>query len=325
MSYRDIKTKKIFPGWGERFLSERVEESKNLIAKIATESDHPLLVQFSGGNDSMVMLDLVRQVTDKFLCCYMATGLEFKGVIQFVRDIAKKMGADLLVSNPSMHKGNIFKRIEQFQNFPGLVATWCCRDLKLRPQKKLLEKNFGKKAKLYKLEGVRLSESIRRRSIYKEYTGSMIRPDSEYTAGFEVFPIVNWTDADVTNYIEWKGLPVTKHYREFGVSGCSWCPFYEADIYRRILKKMPNHYDRFIEWEERLGMPCVSNFIYMGDLKKGALTGEPVRSRPPAERTKNKKPCTMIFEGKEVKTCDVYGHFYLDSKCYRCGEKETTQ
>ena len=311
------------------FLSQRLEESQAVVREVAQKTNYPLVIQFSGGRDSMALLGLVREITNHFICFYMATGLEFKGVIRFVKETCERLGVKLLISTPGMHKGNIFKRIEQFKKFPGIWgwgkgsgganSLWCCRDLKLRPQVKLLRKTFGN-GPFYKLEGIRLSESTRRKYIYKEYTGYPVRPDREHKGSFECFPIINWTNEDVLNYLEMEGLPTMGLYDEFGVSGCSWCPFYSVEIYKRVLAKLPNHYDRFIEYEEKLGMPSVTGRIYLGDIKSQVLGGVPIPD--PGDDAPAKSPCMMMFQGRMVKSCDVYGHLFLgDGKfCYRCGK-----
>jgi len=308
------------PGVDELFLTERIAESIAVIKEIASKSEKPLVLQFSGGKDSMCLLALVRDAgVENYVASFMATGLEFKGIIPFVKETCQKYGVRLLISNPSMHKGNIFKRVKQFKTFPGLIATWCCRDLKLRPQKKMLIKEFGK-GTFYKLEGIRLHESTRRRSIYAEYTGTPYREDGEFRGSYEVFPIVNWTDRDVLNYLNLKGLPTSGLYKEFGVSGCSWCPFYQPDIYRRILKKMPNHFDRFIELENELNLPSVSGYFFLRDLKKEVLSG--VLAEPVEPISEAKRPCMMTFNGELVPTCSVYGHTYVSGVCFRCEDPE---
>ncbi len=301
-----------------KFLSERVSESVTLIRTINAVSRKPLILQFSGGRDSMCLLGLARDAgVTNYVVAYMATGLEFKGVVQFVKETCKKMGVPLIISNPSMHKGNIFKRIEQFQQFPGLIATWCCRDLKLRPQKKLLEKLYGR-GTFYKLEGIRRWESIRRKFIYKDAAQVGVREDGEQKGSFEVFPILNWTDDDVTNYLELKGLPTSSLYRKFGVSGCSFCPFFQTDIYYEVLKQLPGHYDRFIAMEEKLGQPSVIGHIYLGDIKKAVLEGRPCPRS--SDGQVDKPPCMVMYKGNLVPTCSVYGHLFIDGKCYRCDE-----
>lgn len=265
------------PGVDEYFLSQRLEESRRVVKEIAGKSEMPLIIQFSGGKDSMAMLGLVQEVTDNFVCCFMSTGIEFDNVLPFVKETCQKLGVRLLISTPEMHKGDIFKRVRQFRTWPGIRATWCSRDLKLRPEKKMLIKEFGK-GTFYKLEGIRLHESTRRRYIYAEYTGTPYREDREFKGSYEVFPIINWADRDVLNYLRNKGLPTSGLYNEFGVSGCYWCPFYQPDIYRRIMRKMPNLYDRFIELENELNLPSVSGYFFLRDLKVEVLSG--VRAEP---------------------------------------------
>lgn len=320
------------PEWQERFLDDLIIESQRVVKEIAEKSEKPLILQFSGGRDSMALLGIVREVTDHFICCYMATGTELPGVVTFVRQFCKELGVQLLVSNPGMHKGNIFKRIEQFKSFPNLGSfegggqrLWCCRDLKLRPQKKMLIATFGK-GTFYRLEGIRRFESDRRKVIYADYTESFMRPDDELANSYEVFPILNWRNDDVERFIEMKHLPTLKQqYRDYGVSGCSWCPFYGPDIYARVITEKPNWYDRWIAWEEKLNIPSVHGGVFLRDIKKAVLEGLPL---PESKVKELKKPCIMDFEGKKQLTCDIYGHFYVDTRpgeprsCFRCGQCE---
>lgn len=315
-------------GWNVTFLQDKIDEATRVIKDCAAKSEKPLIIQFSGGNDSMALLQLVCDAgVTNFACGYMATGTELPGVVTFVREFCRSKGIPVLVSNPGMHKGNIFKRIEQFQSFPNLgrfegggKRLWCCRDLKLRPQKKLINKTYGK-GTYYRLEGVRRFESIRRQNIYRQYAETFLRPDDEFKGSFEVFPILNWSDDDVTKYIEMKKLPVLKLYKDFGVSGCSWCPFYDADIYMTVLEKMPdwNVYTRIIEMETKLNTPSVMGGVFLRDLKVKVLKGDFVR---PPKPTVRKNPCMIRIGGKIVPTCEIYGHFFLNGRCSRCDEPE---
>lgn len=319
-------SKQLDLGWNDLFLVKLIEESKGVITDCAQKSEKPLIIQFSGGRDSVVMLDLVRQVTDHFCCAYMATGTELPGVVTFVRQFCKEQGIQLLVSNPAMHKGNIFKRIDQFKSFPNLGTfegggkrLWCCRDLKLRPQKKLLTATFGK-GTFYRLEGIRRFESDRRKVIYRDYATTFMRPDDELKGSYEVYPILNWNNDDVLRYISRRQLStLSNQYREFGVSGCSWCPFYGPDIYARVLVKFPNWYDRFIAKEIGLNLPSVQGGVFLRDIKAAVLAGTPI---PESNKEKSRPPCTIKFDGKLVPTCAVYGHLWLGGVCYRCGIKQ---
>jgi 3'-phosphoadenosine 5'-phosphosulfate sulfotransferase (PAPS reductase)/FAD synthetase len=316
----------MFPGWQDYFLERELEWSRKVVRKAneATKAaGKPLIIQFSGGRDSMAVLALVREVTDNFYCAYMCTGTEFPGFVKFVRDICSKLGVKLLISVPNMHKGNIYQRIERFQSFPNLgrfegggKRLWCCRDLKLRPEKKLLYHEFGR-GTFFRLEGIRRFESARRQVIYKPYAENPFRPDDELKGSFEVYPILNWTDEDVLRYLEMTGMPTTGLYKEFGVSGCSWCPFYGPDIYLQVLATYPTHYDQFIELEEKLKIPSVQGGVWLKDLKRQVTEGIPAFI---PKLAKLKAPCTIVWEGKRVPTCDIYGHSYVDGECLRCGD-----
>lgn len=260
------------PGFDEFFLAQRLPESRQVIADVAAMSEKPLIIQFSGGRDSMSILGLVLEVTDNFVCCYMSSGMEFDDVIPFVEETCRQLEVPLLISYPNMYKGDIFERIKKFRSFPGMRTTWCSRDLKLRAQKKMLSRLFGK-GTFYKIEGIRMFESVRRQVIYRPHAEYPVREDGEFKGSYEVFPIVRWTSGDVLKYLEMQGLPTTGLYKEFGVSGCYWCPFYQPDIYRRILRKHPDMYNRFIYWEEKLGMPSVAGYYYLRDLKREVLEG----------------------------------------------------
>lgn len=312
-------------GWDDKFLEELIQESMVVISDCAGKSEKPLIVQFSGGRDSMVLLDLVHQATNHFACGYMATGMELPGVVKFVRQFCNERGFKLLVSHPGLHKGNVFKRIREFRGFPNLGTfegggkrLWCCRDLKLRPQKKLLHTVFGK-GTFYRLEGIRRFESDRRKVIYRDYATTFMRRDDELQGSFEVYPILNWGGKDILRYIKMHNLPTLNLYRDFGVSGCSWCPFYGPDIYARVIQAMPNWYDRFIAMEQELNIPSVQGGIFLGEIKVAVLEGKPL---PESSKEKMRSPCTIELGGKLVPTCSVYGHLWIDAACYRCGIKQ---
>lgn len=300
-------------------------EAKKVLMHIAARSKLPLIVQFSGGRDSMCLFGLVRELGIRnFVCGYMATGTELPGVVNFVRDFCKDLGVTLLVSHPGMHKGHIIKRIKQFRSFPNLgefsgggKRLWCCRDLKLRPQKKLLIKTFGK-GEFFRLEGVRRFESDRRKVIYRGYAETFMRPDDELSGSWEVYPILNFTDQDVLDYIASRNLPtLTNQYKDYGVSGCAWCPFYGTSVYSKVIAKFPNWYDRFIEMENELNQPSVHGKIFLRDIKRAVLDGTPIPQADKRDAVK-KQPCTMEYEGRMVKTCEIYGHTYIDGRCFRC-------
>lgn len=259
----EIKQAKL-PTMDKFFLKQRLEESRRIVREAIKLSEEHLIIQFSGGRDSMAMVSLVKEVTDNFVCSYMESGIEFPEAVEFAKRSARELGVALLISTPADHYGGFFERLAKFQRWPTVRGAWCSRDLKIRPQKKMLQRLYGK-GRLYKLVGVRRYESTRRRGIY-EY-GVFARPDNQVGGDSNIYPILHWTDGDVVNYLDMMGLPTSGLYKKYGVSGCYWCPFYQVEIYLRILSDQPNLYDQFIEWEERLQAPSVIGNVYLRDLK----------------------------------------------------------
>lgn len=250
---------------GRYVLDVKIEQSISIIQDVLKRSKNiPLFVMFSGGKDSLLLLDLVQRTTDNFLCCYMSTGIEFPEVLESNIKYCENLGLELCVSFPKDHKGNFFDRIKKFKRFPNIKATWCSRDLKIRPLNKILRKRFGKYSKFYKLNGVRMYESTRRTAMHKNTPKKVFMiPDYDVQHAFMVFPILMWTTEERNQYLKLRELrpPTRALYKKYSISGCYWCPFYQPSIYEQILKDFPNLYDEFIEWELKLDMPSVQGHV----------------------------------------------------------------
>jgi len=256
-----------FPSISSQFLSARVEESKAIIANALSKTSDPLVIQFSGGRDSLTMLQLVREVADRFICSYMVSGIDFPESVAFATDMAKNLGVPLYLSHPSDHLGGFFERLERLRCWPTVRKIWCQRDLKVRPQHKMLHKLLGNQP-IYKLVAVRKWESSRRRVLYS--LDRVIVSDNNTGRDFLVYPIINWTNDDILNYLESRNLPSSGLYKKYGVSGCYWCPFYQPSIYKRILAGEPHFLEPFIQAEERYG-PSVSGHRYLRDLRNEVM------------------------------------------------------
>jgi len=256
---------------GESVLDYRIQESVQIIEKAVHQSALvPLIVNFSGGKDSSVLLDLTQKVTDRFICCFTISGIEFPEVIEYAEESCKRFRRKLIMSTPNLYKGGFFERLEYFGYFPTVRKRWCSRDLKFRPQKRLLTKLYGK-GRFFKLNGVRRFESTRRKAMHiKTPRKGFMIPDYDVPHDIMVFPILNWTSENVREYLRQNRIHIPENplYKRSGVSGCYWCPFYQPSIYEQIISQNPTMYDRFIEWEEKLDFPSVNGFQWLRDIKE---------------------------------------------------------
>lgn len=247
---------------------ELIDNSLAIIQKaniLATEAGTPLFINFSGGKDSSVLILLAEQLGIKTELIYMISRLELPGTIDFVKEQAGKFNLPLHLIDPvDDYMGDFPYWVRRFNYFPGRQYTYCSSRLKLRPARRYLKKIYGRKH-IYKMNGVRKSESSRRQKIYA--TKPAIYPDYEASGHFLVEPIRDWKGADVVEYLEENNFEVQKLYGEVGVSGCAYCPFYQEEIYQRILNIYPDIYDEIIALEDEIGKPSVNGGKFLHQIK----------------------------------------------------------
>ena len=99
---------------------------------IKLSEPNPLIVNFSGGKDSLVVLHLIRRLTDNFICIFCKSSLDFPQVIEAVETTAKDLDVELHFSTPDLYKGDFWKLLKIREKFPTINYRWCSRDLKNR-------------------------------------------------------------------------------------------------------------------------------------------------------------------------------------------------
>jgi 3'-phosphoadenosine 5'-phosphosulfate sulfotransferase (PAPS reductase)/FAD synthetase len=247
---------------------EKLDKSLEIIQEASDRADEagtPLFINFSGGKDSSCLILLAEQLNIKTELIYMISRLELPGTIDFVKEQATRFNLPLHMIDPVKdYMGDFPYWVRRFNYFPGRQYTYCSSRLKLRPARKYLRKIYGRKH-VYKMNGVRKSESSRRQKIYA--TKPVIRPDYEASGHFLVEPIRDWTGQEVVDFLAENNFEVQKLYDDVGVSGCAYCPFYQVSIYQRILNLYPNIYDEIIEVEDEIGKPSVTGGVFLHQLR----------------------------------------------------------
>ena len=246
----------------------------------------PLIVNFSGGKDSLVCLMLALEASDNVECLFMDSGQELPNTLAYVEKQCKRFAVPLNVSHPCrdrvQHKrGGVPEHtcllpdyIRHWGYFPTSVYRYCSCWLKHRPGRIFCRKKWGF-AELYKIVGIRLDESGVRGWRYgsdeacKKFGGREIRPDSEHSGSFMVMPILDWTKKDVQAFLENKKIELHEGYKLFGMSGCKWCPVAKPGSVQRIARVYPGIYDELVKVEEEIKKPAwFHKKIWLRDLIK---------------------------------------------------------
>ena len=218
-------------------LQKKIDRSIRLLrsihpAQLPDGTEQPIEIAYSGGKDSDVILQLAKEAGINYRAIYKNTTIDPPGTVKHARD----MGAEVLMPRDGM---TFFKLIEQ-NGFPNRFMRFCCKFLK---EYKVLDKA---------VMGVRKAESRKRNERYQEPTECRFYGSKKEHVE-AIYPILEWTDEDVRDFILDRGIRCAPVYYDeqgdFHVErrlGCMCCPL--ASKKKRIeqFKQRPNMVKAYI-------------------------------------------------------------------------------
>lgn len=214
---------------------KKVARSIRLLQAIPMDDD-PVEVSYSGGKDSDVILELAKMAGINFRAIYKNTTIDPPGTIKHCKD----KGVEILQPKES------FFRLVERKGIPTRRARFCCSELK---EYKVLDRA---------VQGIRRSESIKRRDRYKEPEICRVYGKGEKVKVY--LPILDWTDEDVARFVKEREIECHPlYYDEQGNFhperrlGCIGCPMKsdngKADYkrYPKMLKRLVLAAKKFLE------------------------------------------------------------------------------
>ena len=199
---------------------------------------------FSGGKDSVALLQVARLAGVKFKAVHNVTGIDAPSTIRFIRYWFPEVVFE--------HAKENYLELVQKKGLPRMNMRFCCERLKER---------IG--AGNVVLTGVRHDESAKRAaysqveiwSRRKEHEGkdkardidAIIQNEHQCIKGKDrimVYPLLDWTEEDVWDIIDEFDLPVNPCYRLFGRVGCMYCPYASPAQVERYEQMYPKYKER---------------------------------------------------------------------------------
>ena len=217
-------------------LESKIEHSIKILKfaeNFAKEQNYRLILAYSGGKDSDVLLDLAKKTGIEFETVFKNTTVENIITCNYIR----KKGDDIVWENP---KRNFYQICMHKKGLPSIFRRFCCNELK--------EKKIKKSVTLF---GIRKCESVKRAKYWDEFSNKkeLKLPFNHFEKLFEekcksksVYfnPIFNFTDIDIWNYIKENNLEINPIYANQSRCGCWLCPFAPLSQKMKIIRKNPS-------------------------------------------------------------------------------------
>jgi phosphoadenosine phosphosulfate reductase len=223
-------------------------KAEHELKDVFAERDLPITVSFSGGKDSLVVLDLVSSMTKDFASIFIDTGLEHPRTRDYVKKTAHERNLRLVTASAA----DAF-----YENFPAFGPPakdfrWCCKVCKLAPVSKVIEEMFP--------NGTITVEGNRRLESFSRARAELVEENPFVPGQTIVNPIRDWTGLDVWLYIIMRDLDYNPLYDEdIERVGCWMCPSSLASECAEISRMSPElaraWETRLTSWAEENGLP----------------------------------------------------------------------
>lgn len=201
-------------------LKQLETESIHIIREVAAEFANPVML-YSIGKDSAVMLHLARKAflpgKPPFPLMHVDTTWKFKEMIQFRDRMAQEMGMELIVHineegvqqgvGPFTHGSAVHTDIMKTQSLKQALNKYQF-DAAFGGARRDEEKSRAKeRVYSFRDENHRWDPKNQRPELWKLYNGRVKKGES-----IRVFPLSNWTELDIWQYIYLEKIPIVPLY-----------------------------------------------------------------------------------------------------------------
>lgn len=271
----------------------RLQEAAQMSQQIY---EKPLMITYSGGKDSDVLLNLAIKAKIPMEVVHSHTTVDMPETVYHVCDVFHRLenqGISCTVHMPT-YKGaqvTMWTLIPQKRMPPTRMVRYCCNVMK-----------EGVGTGRFIATGVRWAESSKRQKrgameiLHRNAEKRIILSDDndENRRLFEtcqlkskrsVNPIIDWTDTDIWDYIHDNHVETNSVYCCFTHIGCIGCPMAGRSGRQKEFRMYPTYqrayiraFDRMLEGRRRDGLPCdnwqTGEDVFHWRMQDGVLTGQ---------------------------------------------------
>ncbi|MHB8276489.1 MAG: phosphoadenosine phosphosulfate reductase family protein [Candidatus Humimicrobiaceae bacterium] len=242
-----------------------MEITKRIIEEACRQSTRQAL-SFSGGGDSMVLLDILSKMNIRPVVIYADSQMEYFESVPFIREVCKKYGLELHIAKADItpveqwHKqgwpmlGKLAARLWMQKNKDKgfkLDVSSCCRRMKIVPARKLTIKLGA----TLQFTGQRGGQDDKMRGM-REFKDGAIK----YVIADKILvcnPLLGWTDGMIRRYTVQNELMIHPMKKAGAQTiGCMYCgggAQFDNSGFKILRRTNPEAWHRFmVEWEAGL-------------------------------------------------------------------------
>ena len=243
-------------------LSEiQIKLTQDTIKKIMSAGPKTCLA-FSGGSDSLVLLDMIREFEPKPIVIWADSQMEYPETREYIEQTVSDMGFELGIAQADRTPmeqwcktgwpmlGKMAARLWMQKNKDAgfrINVSECCRNMKIAPARKLT-RFFGCGIQLTGQRG-QADDNLRGLRNKKDRLMSYQQRDQIWIGN----PLDGWTDGEIRAYKESRNLPIHPKIKAGAKTiGCVYCgggSQYTNSGYRVLRRTWPEAWRRFMcEW-----------------------------------------------------------------------------
>lgn len=231
----------------EKILDTMIENSHTFIKNVAESMNMKVSVSYSGGKDSLAVLQLVDETLDDYEIMFADTGLEFPETLENVKKVTEYYGKELRTASA----GNSFWDSINVFGPPTMDTRWCCKICKLGPIARLIDENYD--GGCLSFIGQRQYESHARsisKKVWKNpWVGNQVGAS----------PIQEWTALHIWLYLFRTKAPYNPAYEKgYDRMGCWLCPSSSLADFLQLKESHPELANKLnshlLDYAERMGL-----------------------------------------------------------------------
>lgn len=212
---------------GEIITEDKIKQSIERIRTYAPSEGYH--VAYSGGKDSDVVLQLVKDAGVKFDAHYQLTTVDPPELVRYIREKHPEVEIEL-------PEETMWQLIPRKVMPPTRLVRYCCEVLKERG-------GAGRTV----ITGVRWAESNSRSK--RKLVETCFKDKSKTY----LHPIIDWSENDVWSYIKFKDMDYCSLYDQgYRRLGCVMCPYQGTRGMLKDAERFPKYYQAYIRAFERM-------------------------------------------------------------------------